>query len=118
MSDVEQLERRLAARLGRAIGDFELIEPGDRVLVAVSGGKDSWCPGCKDPTLQRHRVKKLLRELERVHPGLKRSLLGALARVDLRSLPIPSRRGARPGDLLPVLEAAMPVPDLEPAPRG
>jgi tRNA 2-thiocytidine biosynthesis protein TtcA len=64
------------------------------------------CPGCKDPTLQRHRVKKLLGELERVHPGLKRSLLGALSRVDLGALPIPSRRGARPGDLLPLLALA------------
>src|SRR5262245_21485170 len=61
------------------------------------------CPGCKDPTLQRHRMKRLLRELERAHPGLKRSLLGALGRVDLGSLPIPVRRGARPGDRLPLL---------------
>jgi tRNA 2-thiocytidine biosynthesis protein TtcA len=257
----ERLERRLERRLGQAIGDFELIEPGDRILVGVSGGKDSWvllhllrglqgrapvrfelvalnvdqgfagfradliedylaregypfemrsarinltvkekiepgetfcslcarlrrgalykyadqlgcnkialghhaddfietlllnqffngqikamhprlraqngrhtvirplvyvweaeivdyaramafpvvccaCPGCKDPTLQRHRVKALLRELERVHPGLKRSLLGALSRVDLASLPIPTRRERRPGDLLPLL---------------
>ncbi|MBI3457873.1 MAG: hypothetical protein HY002_19010 [Candidatus Rokubacteria bacterium] len=185
-SDVEGLERRLGARIGRAIGDFELIEPGDRILVGISGGKDSWtllhllrllqrrapvrfdlvalnvdhgfagfradivedylaamhprlraengrhtvirplvsvwedeiveyvrarrfpvvccaCPGCKDPTLQRHRVEKLLRELERVHPGLKRSLLGALSRVDPGSLPIPTRRGPRPGDLPSVL---------------
>jgi hypothetical protein len=50
-------------------------------------------------------MKRLLRELERGHPGLKRSLLGALARVDLGSLPIPSRRGARPGESLPLVEA-------------
>jgi tRNA 2-thiocytidine biosynthesis protein TtcA len=64
------------------------------------------CPGCKDPTLQRHRVKGLLRELERVHPGLKRSLLGALSRVDLASLPVPTRPGRRPGDRLPLLAVA------------
>lgn len=51
------------------------------------------CPGCNDPTLERHRVKRLLRELERAHPGLKRSLLGSLSRVDVHSLPIPSSRG-------------------------
>jgi tRNA 2-thiocytidine biosynthesis protein TtcA len=262
--DVERLEHRLETRIGRAIGDFELIEPGDRILVGVSGGKDSWallhllrriqrkapvafeilalnvdqgfagfradiveeylarqgyayemrsarinltvkekiqpgetfcslcarlrrgalyryadelgcnkialghhaddfietlllnlffnghikamhprlraangrhtvirplcyvweaeileyvpargfpvvccaCPGCKDPTLERHRVKRLLRELERTHPGLKRSLLAALGRVDLGSLPIPLPPGRRPGDLLPLVQAA------------
>lgn len=35
------LEKRLAHEMGRCIADFELIEPGDRVMVAVSGGKDS-----------------------------------------------------------------------------
>lgn len=252
--DVERLERKLAARVGKAIGDFGLIEPGDRILVGISGGKDSWallhllrrlarrapvrfdlvalnidqgftgfradivedylaregytyemrsarinltvkekiqpgdtfcslcarlrrgalyryadelhcnkialghhaddfvetlllnlffngqikamhprfaaengrhtvirplvyvweaeileyvpargfpvvccaCPGCNDPTLQRHRLKKLLRELERAHPGIKRSLLGALSRVDVESLPIPRRAAGLP----------------------
>ena len=61
------------------------------------------CPGCNDPTLQRHRMKRLLRDLERVYPGLKRSLLGALGRVDVDTFPIPRRRRARPGDRLPVL---------------
>lgn len=31
--------KRLA---GKAVGDFNLIEENDRILVAISGGKDSW----------------------------------------------------------------------------
>jgi tRNA 2-thiocytidine biosynthesis protein TtcA len=280
MSDVARAEQRLLSRLGQAVGDFELIQPGDRVLVGVSGGKDSWtllhllrvlrsrapvhfdlvalcvdqgfagfradlveeylaragytyemrqarvnltvrekiqpgetfcslcarlrrgalyryadelgcnkialghhaddfietlllnlffngrikgmparlrarngrhtvirplvylweeevaeyarargfpivccaCPGCNDPTLQRHRVKRLLRELARVYPGLKRSLLGALGRVDAASLPIPVRP-AGPGRPLPVLgtprrDPALAVPVAEGHPEG
>ena len=35
-------EKRLAHEMGRCIADFELIEAGDRVMVAISGGKDSY----------------------------------------------------------------------------
>jgi tRNA 2-thiocytidine biosynthesis protein TtcA len=39
------------------------------------------CPACGDLSLQRQRVKRLLLELEREHPGVKASMLKALGNV-------------------------------------
>jgi tRNA 2-thiocytidine biosynthesis protein TtcA len=36
------LEARLARKVTRAITEFDLVEDGDRVMVGLSGGKDSW----------------------------------------------------------------------------
>jgi tRNA 2-thiocytidine biosynthesis protein TtcA len=42
MSYRSALESRIAKKTTRAITDFRLIEDGDRVMVGLSGGKDSW----------------------------------------------------------------------------
>jgi tRNA 2-thiocytidine biosynthesis protein TtcA len=36
------LESRIAKKTTRAIKDFNLVEDGDRIMVGLSGGKDSW----------------------------------------------------------------------------
>jgi tRNA 2-thiocytidine biosynthesis protein TtcA len=40
--EAARLAKRLRHAAGRAIADYNLIEDGDRVMVCLSGGKDSW----------------------------------------------------------------------------
>jgi tRNA 2-thiocytidine biosynthesis protein TtcA len=40
--EANKLRKRLRRQVGEAIGDYGLIAPGDRVMVCVSGGKDSF----------------------------------------------------------------------------
>jgi tRNA 2-thiocytidine biosynthesis protein TtcA len=42
VSYASPLEARLAKKVTRAIVEYGLIEDGDRVMVGLSGGKDSW----------------------------------------------------------------------------
>lgn len=41
-TEAGRLLKKIANRAGKAVEKFNLIEEGDRILVALSGGKDSW----------------------------------------------------------------------------
>src|SRR3954452_7677054 len=42
MPYASDLEARIARKVTKAIADYNLIEDGDRVMIGLSGGKDSW----------------------------------------------------------------------------
>lgn len=52
--EASKLEKRLLRQVSQAVSDFGLIEPGDKVMVCVSGGKDSY--GMLDMLMRYQRL--------------------------------------------------------------
>ena len=53
-----KLIKKLRREMGKAINDFAMIEPGDRIAVCVSGGKDSYTMLDLLLTLKKHAPVK------------------------------------------------------------
>ena len=69
MNTEEQTVHHIRRLSGRAIGDFDLIQDHDRILVALSGGKDSWTLLHVLESLRRRAPVNFSLIAVTVHPG-------------------------------------------------
>ncbi len=88
MAEENKIKTRLLRRFGNAISDFGMIEGGDRLMVCVSGGKDSYT------------LLDLLIDLRKRAP----------VRFDLLAVNLDQKQPGFPADVLPAYLSRLDVP--------